>query len=236
MRVLHAEERTRPVQVELGRVRGGVGRDVLLVSPVRAEERVPLHLHRIDGLPLQAKCALPRLGLASADRALPRGGDLLGILGGRSPQGPLPGEAVVVAVHEHRLHARAVQALAVGEHLAPDLSHAVQLGHLPGVGHVAGDHDGVHAPLAEILQRGAERTGGAGDVTVLRLAVVTNVNVAHHAEAERRTRRRHVGERPRVKRRPRGREAAACELKELSSCVHPFSPQRCQPRRSAKSM
>ena len=224
MRVLHAEERTRPVQVELGRVRGGVGRDVLLVSPVRAEERVPLHLHRIDGLPLQAERALPRLGLASADRALPRGGDLLGVLGGRPPQGPFPGEAVVVAVHEDRLHARAVQALVVGEHLAPHLAHTVQLGHLPRIGHVAGDHDGVHAALAEILQRGAERAGGAGDVAVLRLAVVADVDVAHHAKAERRTRRRHVGERPRVKCRPRGRKTSARKLNKLPSCVHSQIP------------
>ena len=121
-------------------------------DPVRAHERIALHFlapHRRVRL---VEAALPGRGEVLVD------GVVVGVVAEQVPRGAVRvALVVVVAVDEQALDAAPVRREVVREHLVPHPGHGLKLLDQPVVGHVPADHDSVHAPVAEPLQRAAER-------------------------------------------------------------------------------
>ena len=159
-------------------------------DPVRAHERIALHFlapHRRVRL---VEAALPGRGEVLVDGVVVR------VVAEQVPRGAVRvAIVVVVAVDEQALDAASVRREVVREHLVPHPGHGLKLLDQPVVGHVPADHDSVHAPVAEPLQRAAERRLPAEHERAVR-AADREMDVRDDAEHEvRRAARKQPGRR-----------------------------------------
>ena len=148
MRVLRVEERFAVSEVELSGVRLKEGVEVLLVPPVRADERVALDGLGPDRAVRLVENALPHLGavFSVVDCSGLEVGFVLALV-------PAPAANVVVAVHPQLLDVASVRCLAVREHAPETVGRSLDLLDAPGVRDVACDQHAVCAVVAEILKR-----------------------------------------------------------------------------------
>ena len=174
--MLRVEERLLALQPQLGLVRLQERLQLLLVAPVRTDERVALHLLRVHARPRLIEHALPH-GLAVRSDAVRRPRRLVGIFRRQRLRRVAVTMSlhVVVAVDEQLLDRLAVGAPVLGEHLEPRLPHELQLVHEPAVRHVARDDHAVGLAVAEELQRPLEHR---------HLLLVVDVDVAQDAECQ----------------------------------------------------
>src|SRR5574344_2377202 len=150
MRMLRVEERLRTLQ--LVRMGGEKGIELLPRMPLRAEDLEALHVLDPNRLVLlvEARLPCPRAALlAVADRVR----DPLGLLPLLRAAVPGPAVHVVVAVDEELLHAPPVRSRVVRKNPVPGVCGVLELGDPPPVRDVARDHDAVRTVVAKVLER-----------------------------------------------------------------------------------
>ena len=90
----------------------------------------------------------------------------------------------MVAEHEESLDLAAVRRTVVRKHLEPGLCHGLELAGQPEIGHVARDHHGVDALVAEIRERPFERVRLIAGGKRAPVGGEPHVHVAHDAELQ----------------------------------------------------
>ena len=93
-------------------------------------------------------------------------------------------EGVVVAEHEQALNLASVRRAVVRKHPEPGVRHRLELAREAEVGHVARDHHGVDALVAEIRERLFERVRLVAGGERAPVGGEPHVHVAHHAELQ----------------------------------------------------